>query len=565
MVHRKAFAWITLFSMLIAAMALMPTFFMLEVYGRVTTTRNLTTLAMLLCITVLAFGVMALLDLARMQVLAGISRWLDQRLSRRLHDAILQARVHGGPTTNGQAMVDLNAVRDGLTSPGLTAVFDTCGIPLLLVVLFVLSPWLGAIAVAGVIIEAALARQAVRRTYPLLARANRSAIDGMNYAAGLMRQTDTLTALGAMTQGRARWRARNDECLRQQSEASAGMALTSANARFFNVLQGSLMLGAACWAALGDHIVGGEAMLIVASTLGSRVLGPLTQVVTHWRVLAHARDAAQRLDGVLSRLPAETPVMSLPPPRGALRMDGVTAAPPGLADPVIRGVKLAVLPGEVMGLIGASGAGKSSLARVAIGLWPVVTGTVRIDGADVFHWNREELAPHIGYLPQNPELLDGSLAENITRFGPVDPEALDRAIGLCGLQALVADLPDGLQTRLGDGTTVLSGGMRQRVALARAVYGPPQLVVLDEPEVNLDQGGLERLSDCMAVLRASGAAVVLITHHKRLLDSADRLALMHEGSVVMTGPRDEVLARLSAAGSAQPQDASKAPPRAIAS
>jgi len=292
-------------------------------------------------------------------------------------------------------------------------------------------------------------------------------------------------------------------------------------------------------------------MMMVASILGGKVLQPLAQLVAQWRLVVNARDAYQRLEDLLSYFPPKTDSMPLPAPKGVLTVEGVIASAPMSQNPILKGVSFAVTPGETVMIIGPSASGKTTLARLIMGLWPALQGKVRLDGADVFNWNKDELGPHLGYLPQTVELFDGTLAENVARFGEVDMNEVQRVIDQVGLRDMVNALPQGLQTRIGDEGSILSGGQRQRVALARAIYGKPKLVVLDEPNSNLDEAGEAALMNTLESLRAQGASVLVITHRTSVLPQANKLLMLREGQVVMFGPRDEVLAALQKAQAEQ--------------
>jgi ATP-binding cassette, subfamily C, bacterial exporter for protease/lipase len=285
----------------------------------------------------------------------------------------------------------------------------------------------------------------------------------------------------------------------------------------------------------------------VASTLGGKVLTPLVQLVAQWRMVVNARDAYQRLEGLLSGFPLREPGMPLPAPLGLLTVEGVVAGAPGSPIPILKGVSFAVQPGECVMLIGPSAAGKTTLARLMMGLWPASGGKVRLDGADVYTWDKAELGPHLGYLPQTVELFDGTVAENVARFGDVDMAEVERVITQVGLAQTIAALPEGLNTRVGEDGAVLSGGQRQRVALARAIYGNPKLLVLDEPNSSLDEAGELALMDTLKYLKRQGCSVLVITHRTSVLPAADKVLMLRDGQVAAFGPRDEVLAALQQA------------------
>lgn len=347
--------------------------------------------------------------------------------------------------------------------------------------------------------------------------------------------------------------------LRLQAIASdhAGKGMTLA--KVVQIGQGSLLLGLGCWLTLKGLMSGGGSAMIVATILGGRVVQPLVQLTSMWKIVVGARDAFDRLEKVLHDLPAKPASMRLPAPQGHLTVEGVVAAAPGGGAPILKGLNFKVSPGEILAIIGPSAAGKTSLARVLMGVWPAAVGKVRLDGVDIYQWNKTELGPHLGYLPQDVELFEGTLAENIARFGDVDMEQVEAAARVVGLHENIADLPEGYDSQVGSDGCFLSGGQRQRVALARAIYGNPKLVVLDEPNASLDEAGDLALAQALEMLKARGVAVVVISHLTSVLRVVDSLLVIQEGAVKLYGKRDEVLAVLypqSIKGKAVPAPAS---------
>jgi ATP-binding cassette, subfamily C, bacterial exporter for protease/lipase len=296
-----------------------------------------------------------------------------------------------------------------------------------------------------------------------------------------------------------------------------------------------------------NELHGGSAMMIIASVLGGRVLAPLVLIVSQWRAVVNVRDAYARLDQLLTQFPQNPPAMPLPAPRGVLTVEALVAGAPGNPSPIVKGVQFGLQPGEVVAVIGPSASGKTTLARLLVGVWPAASGKVRLDGADVFTWDKEELGPHVGYLPQGVELLEGTLAENIARFGPVDLIKVEAAARSVGLHEFILALPKGYDSPVGRDGGMLSGGQRQRVALARALYGDPVFVVLDEPNSSLDEAGDAALTAAIAQRKAQGTGFVVMTHRTSLLAVADKLLIVRDGNQAAFGPRDEVLAALQKA------------------
>jgi ATP-binding cassette subfamily C exporter for protease/lipase len=306
----------------------------------------------------------------------------------------------------------------------------------------------------------------------------------------------------------------------------------------------SLLLGLGAWLLLNNMLNGGASMMIIGSVLGGRVLAPLSQLVAQWNGVVNVRGAWSRLEMLLAQVPVKPEAMPLPAPKGFLTVEGLMAGAPGQQVPIVRGVQFALSPGEVLAVVGPSASGKTTLARLLVGLWPAMGGKVRLDGADIHTWDKTELGPYLGYLPQGVELLDGTLAENIARFGDVDMVQVEAAARLVGLHELIMSLPEGYNSPVGRDGAMLSGGQRQRVGLARALYGKPVFVVLDEPNSSLDEAGDLALANAIAALKQLGTTFVVMTHRTSVLGVADKMLIMREGAQQAFGPRDEVLAAL---------------------
>ncbi|HQR86861.1 MAG TPA: type I secretion system permease/ATPase [Limnohabitans sp.] len=532
------------YSLVIGVLSLSSTIFMLEVYDRVVNSRSVMTLSMLTVAVVGSYIMLELLELVRHGVLSSIAARVDQKLRERLFDITFEAKLRQQGGGSVQVFNDFKTLRDFMSSPAVTAMMDAPMALVFLLIVFILSPWLGVMALIGALVQVWVAINTERSTMPVLTKANRAAIDAQNYANGTLRNAQVIEAMGMMGNVHGKWMDKQRNFLLLQAQASDTAGTNSALSKFIQTMQGSLLLGASCWLTLKGDMLGGGGMMIVASTLGGKVLTPLVQLVAQWRTVVNARDAYQRLEGLLAHFPEKEDGMSLPDPTGLLTVESVVVAPPGSQVPILKGVSFGIQPGECVVLIGPSASGKTTLARVMMGLWPANAGKVRLDGADVFTWNKTELGPHMGYLPQTVELFDGTVAENVARFGDVDRAEVARVIHQVGLDDTVAALPFGLDTRIGEDGAMLSGGQRQRVALARAIYGAPKLLVLDEPNSSLDEAGELALMDTLRQLKAQGATVVLITHRTSVLPAADKVLMLREGTVAAFGPRDEVLAAL---------------------
>lgn len=537
-------AW---FSLVTSLLALSSTVYMLEVYDRVVGSRSLNTLLMLTLVALVAYLVLEVLEWVRAEVMSAAGKQFEAGLSVRIFNAVFSADFRREAGAPQQAMNDLRTLRDLIAAPVLMAALDAPVSLLLLVVIFMISPVLGWCAIFGGLLQVLIAFLTERYSQPPLVLANKAGIAAQSYANGVLRNAQVIEAMGMLPAIRERWMQRQREFLGLQASASDAAGGLMAASKMIQLTQFSALLGLGCWLYLQGKLAGGSGMMIVAAILGGKVLQPLIQVVASWKLVINGRDAFQRLNHLLLQIPEREAGMALPAARGDLSVEGVVATAPGNTVPIVRNVSFSLPAGEVMAIVGPSAAGKTTLARLLVGVWPTISGKVRLDGADIYHWNKSELGPQLGYLPQTVELFDGSLAENIARFSAVDRKKVEESIQLVGLNDWVASLPQGIDTPLGDNGDFLSGGIRQRVGLARAVYGTPSYVVLDEPNSNLDQAGELALLETLQQLKANGVTVVVITHRRGLLAVVDRLLVLNEGSVQAFGPRDEVLAAIAQA------------------
>jgi ATP-binding cassette subfamily C exporter for protease/lipase len=517
---------------------------------------------MLTLLVLVMFVVMEVLDWARGQLMHQASLALDQQLSERIFNAIFEAnrkRVAGG---TAQPMNDFRSVREFLNNPVLIACMEAPVSLVFLMLIFAMSPVLGWSAVAAAILQTLIAWLNQRGTQPPLLAANRSAIAAQQYADGSLRNAQVIESMGMLRDIHLRWMDKQREFLNLQAQASDAGGAFQAASKFLQNVTSSMLLGLGAWLLLRNELNGGSAMMIIASVLGGRVLAPLVQIVTQWQSVVNVRDAWSRLDQLLAALPVRPPSMSLPAPHGDLTVEALVAAAPGSQVPILRGVAFGLSAGEVLAVVGPSASGKTTLARLLVGLWPAASGKVRLDGVDVFTWDKSELGPHLGYLPQGVELFDGTLAENIARFGEVEMHKVEAAARAVGLHETILALPQGYDSPVGREGAMLSGGQRQRVGLARALYGDPMFVVLDEPNSSLDEAGDAALASAILQLKARGTTLVIMTHRASVLAVADKMLVLHDGQTRAFGPRDEVLAALSKANAAQQNQARPAAPSA---
>ncbi len=557
-IFRKAFG----FSFANSLMVLAPTIFMLETYGRVVTSRSVTTLISLLLCVIGIYVLMEVLDMLRSRLLQQAGWRIDAALREQLHDATFTASLRSGVSST-QPFSDLRTLREFVSSPATTAILDAPSSLVFLIIVALINPWLGVVALIGAVVQFFIGMKTERKTMPVLTEANQASIAAQSYASGALRNTQVIAAMGMRDNIYQRWIARQRKFLTLQAIASDTAGANSASSKFIQTMQGSLILGMSCWLHVKNLLPGNGGIMIVASTLGGRVLAPLIQVVAQWRTVINARDAYRRLDDILGPVPAERQHMPLPQPQGKLSVESVVASAPGSNLPIIRGVSFGLQPGETLMLIGPSAAGKTTLARILVGIWPTASGKVRLDGADLHAWSKDELGPHLGYLPQTVELFDGTLAENIARFGDIDIDQVKASIEMVGLTEMVKALPKGIDTPIGEEGAILSGGQRQRVGLARAIYGNPNFVLLDEPNSSLDEAGEQALMNTLMSLKARKCTTIVITHRTSVLPAADKILVMREGQVAAFGPRDEVLAALRKANAPRAPATAQVAPAAV--
>jgi ATP-binding cassette subfamily C exporter for protease/lipase len=535
------------FSLLGSLLVLAPSGYMLEVYGRVVNSRSHMTLWMLTLLILGVYVLMELLEWARSEVMRAASVEWDERMRGRIFHAIFDANLKRVPGGTQQPLNDFKLVREFLYSPVLLGLMESPVSLVMLVLLFLISPVLGWTSIAFACVITLVGWFNERSTKPPLMQANRSAIAAQQYADGSLRNAQVIESMGMLRDIHARWMDKQREFLNLQAKASESAGGYQAVSKFLQTTLSSGLLGLGCWLLMHNSLNGGDVMMIMASVFGGRVVAPLVQAVSQWQTVINVRDAWSRLDSLLGMVPQRVPGMSLPAPRGSLQVEQLVAGAPGNPANILKGVAFALNPGEVLAVVGPSASGKTTLARLLTGLWPATMGKVRLDGADVFTWDKSELGPHVGYLPQGVELFDGSLAENIARFGVVEMDKVEAAARAVGLHDFIMALPQGYDSPVGRDGAMLSGGQRQRVGLARAIYGDPVFVVLDEPNSSLDEEGDAALANAIQVMKSRGTTFVVMTHRTSVLAVADKMLVLRDGQMQAFGPRDEVLAALQKA------------------
>ncbi len=551
-----------LFSLFASLLILAPSVYMLEVYDRVVNSRSHMTLAMLTLLVLSAYVLMEVLEWVRSEVMHEAAMAFDSSMSGRIFSAIFEANLKRLPGGTAQPMNDFRTVRDFLSAPVVLALMEAPVALTFLILIFAISPVLGWSAVVSAILVTFVGWLNERSTQPPLLAANRSAMGAQQYADGTLRNSQVIESMGMLGNIHQRWMGKQKEFLGLQATASERAGFYQAISKFLQNTTGSMLLGLGAWLLLRNQLNGGAAYMIIGSILGGRVLAPLVQIVSQWQTVVNVRDAYSRLENLLATVALRPESMALPAPQGKLQVETLVAGAPGSPAPILKGVSFALLPGEVLAVVGPSASGKTTLARLLVGLWPAINGKVRLDGVDIYTWDKTELGPYVGYLPQGVELFDGSLAENIARFGVVEPAKVEAAARAVGLHDFIMTLPQGYDNPVGREGTMLSGGQRQRVGLARAIYGNPAFVVLDEPNSSLDEQGDAALAGAIQQLKLHGTTFVVMTHRTSVLGVADKMLVLRDGQTQMFGPRDDVLKALNEAAAQARQGAAPVPANA---
>jgi len=526
------FVWAAVFSLLINLLMLMPALFMLQVYDRVVTSRSSETLVMLMVLAGGALLFMAYLDVIRARLMTGAGVALEKLLGPRVLARMVRQAARPGPK-DPDGLRDVGMLRAFLSGPGIIALFDSPWVPIYVAIIFLFHPLLGAIAVSGgllllslAIVNEKLSRRPLQSMQAESRRAGRYAQQGMSNA-------EVVGALGMVESLARGWFSLTRGALKLQLDANRVGGLLASASKFLRQFLQILMLGVGAWLVIEQSSSSG--IMIAATILLGRALAPVESAIAGWKGLVDARSAYARLDAILGIDEEALSSIELPPPKGIIGAERLVFGFKGQDRPVIKGVTFEITAGETLAIVGPSAAGKSTLARLLIGLWKPTSGCARLDGADLSAWPRERLGPHIGYLPQDVELFAGTVSENIARLGDIDSSAVIEAATQARAHEMILRLPQGYDTPVGEGGAFLSAGQRQRVALARALYGNPKVVVLDEPNSNLDADGESALSDALHKLKDERVTVVIVTHRTRLLAQADRVLLLRDGTVEKLG------------------------------
>lgn len=551
--YKRAFFNIGLFSAVINLLMLAPALYMLQVYDRVLASGNQMTLLMLTLMILGLFGLMGALEWVRSQVVIRLGTQMDMRLNQRVYDAAFEAQLRTGSPAAGQALNDLTSLRQFATGNALFAFFDAPWFPAYLLVIFLFSPWLGLLALGGAVVLMALAWINQRVSRGPLKAASELSVEATQQASAHLRNAEAIEAMGMLDTLRGRWLAQHTAFLAQQNLASEKTATVTAWSKGVRLALQSLVLGLGAWLAVQGQITAG--MMIAGSILMGRVLGPIDQLIGVWKQWTCARLAYQRLEALLHAHPPRAARMALPAPRGELSVEHLGASAPGTRRATLANLSFTLPAGQVLGIIGPSGCGKSTLARLLVGVWQPLSGKVRLDGADLAQWDKHQLGPYLGYLPQDIQLFAGTIAQNIARFAEVDADKVLAAAQMAGVHALILQLPEGYETRLGEGGAGLSGGQKQRIGLARALYGLPAVIVLDEPNSNLDEAGEQALLQAITHLKTLKRTLILITHKPNVLTLTDQLLILRDGQLQAFGPTAKVLGAPAPVKAAAPKPA----------
>ena len=555
---RREFLIVGIFSMIANVLMLAPTIYMLQVYDRVLVSQSEITLVAMSLLTLFLFAIMGFAEWMRSRLLVSTGVRLDEQLGTQVFNASFEAHLSQSGASPSRAFGDLIQIRQFLTGNGVFAFFDAPWTPIYIAVLFFLHPWLGIMSVVFALIQAALAWFGHRRTLAPSEAAAKAGADSSTFLQSKLRNAEVLESMGMVRNLQHRWNERHQEHLARGGDAQHLTHRITAISKFIRYTQQSLALGAGALLVIDGQLSPGG--MIAANVLMTRALAPIDQMVGSWRQFIGMRAAFARLEQLLQAFPPRDPAFKRVAPLGQMTLSNVVTRAEGRPTPILKNISLSVPKGTVTAVLGPSGSGKSTLARVLVGIWPDLTGDVLLDGLPIAGWNRVELGPHIGYLPQDIELFEGSIAENIARFGKVDPDQVIAAAQSAGLHDMILRFPKGYDTPIGEAGNLLSGGQRQRIGLARAVYGNPVLVVLDEPNANLDDAGEIALYKAIQQLKAAGSTVFLITHRPGAVSVADRILLLRDGQVRADGPRDAVIAALQAAARPAPSSPLAAAP-----
>jgi len=520
---------------------LMPSIYMMQVFDRVFSSRSVETLMMLSVLALLALALGYCMDVVRARALSWSGRALDRRLSSAALASVLREAAGVAGRVNNDVLRDIAQLRAFLSGSGIHALFDAPWLPIYVLVIGLMHPLLGLVAALGACALIALGVLNERFMRGRAERSLRFSRDTTRHAEALTRNAEVIIGMGMTPAAIRTWEVRHEQLLDAQAKLGAGSSRLSAIARITRQGLQIVMLAVGAWLVVDAHASPG--IMVAATILLGRALQPVEQLIAGWKVLVEARGAWQRLSE-RPAMPRALGVLELPAPTGRLELERVSFSPVALRPALIKGVAFTLEAGESLGVIGPSASGKTTLIRLILGIWKPQAGVIRLDGADIARWDRDALGEHIGYLPQDVELFGGTVAENIARLGPVDSEQVVAAARLAHAHEMILHLPDGYETQIGDAGAILSGGQRQRIAFARALYGNPRLVVLDEPNANLDAQGEAALAAAIGELKMRGVTTIMVGHRPALMSQLDKLAVLKDGALEAFGSSAAILPRM---------------------
>ena len=519
-----------IFSLFINVALFASPLYMMQIYNRVLPSHSESTLVMLTGLVCFALAALAALETVRAQIMVRLGGKLEVDLSQRVIEATFAATLRSGEASIRQPLSDFDRIRNFIWSPLPSALFDIVWAPLFVLVVFLFHPLLGFIALGGSFVLICLALVHHIATRPSLDDAGRKAGDARNFMERSLRNAQTLEAMGMLANLQRRWLGQRNESLCLQAKAADRTGLFTGVTKSVRLLLQTVLLGCGALLVIKSEITPGA--IVAASMLMARALAPLETTISAWKQCVAVHGAYARLNTLLQQAPLTPKRISLPTPRGIVQVEGLVAWLPGSAAPTLRSVNFTLAAGDILAVVGASGSGKSTLARLIVGATQPDSGKIRLDNADIQMCNREELGAHLGYLPQDVELFEGTVAENVARFAELDSLKIVDAAMRAGVHEMILSLPQGYETRLGPNGVALSGGQRQRIALARALYGDPVLVVLDEPNSYLDSEGDQALADAIDRMKRAGTTIVLISHRTKVLRQANHILMLRDGTAV---------------------------------
>lgn len=548
---KSSFIFAALFSLASNLLYLALPIYTNQVYSRVLYSHSSSTLIVLTVGALFVFLISGLLDHYRGEVLTNFSIAFDRHLASPTFAALFDLVVRRMGGSHAQALRDLDTIRQSIAGPAVGVLFDLPWIPLFLGLLFIIDPWIGTLTLVGGIVLLVLAILQDRATHSALKEASGAAIKSYSFTDAALRNSEIVRALGMLPTLGAAWAQFRQLSLRMTIVANHRGSFYSNAIRFVRMFIQIATIGLGAFLVIEGSI--SSAILFANMILASRALAPFERIVGSWKMLFDASQAYGRLAKVFDEYQPPLPTTQLPVPKGQITFEGVSFATAGASSLILAGASFLIQPGEMVGVIGPSGAGKSTLLRLMVGIWKPTAGTVRLDGADVYSWDRGDFGRHVAYQPQDTELFAGTVRNNICRFLP-DAEDADvvRAAQSAGAHDLILRLPNGYDTELGEGGSILSAGQRQRVGLARTLYGDPKLVVLDEPNANLDTEGEGALAEAIKGLRERGATIVLVSHKPSVLSQADKLMVVRGGRIERFGPYEEIMRIMAPPPAARP-------------